>query len=76
MKKVIQHVGGRVVASEYFVEGEHRAKIEVKLLAELSIHLVHVSVELFQKMFKTIEHCVQRCWSTREVGAHKLFKDG
>src|SRR5207253_11407673 len=71
LKKIIEHVRGRIVASEHFVERKYRTKIEVKLLAELTIDLVHVPLELFQQTLKTIEHSVQRCCVTRKVGAHK-----
>ena len=76
LKEVIEHVRGRIVASEHFVERKHRTEIEVKLLAEFPINLVHVSVELFQQTLKTIEHSVQRGWIAGKVGTHKLFKDG
>ena len=50
LKEIIQHVGGRIVAANNFVEWKHRAEVEVRLLAELPVDLMHVAAKLFQQL--------------------------
>jgi hypothetical protein len=66
-------VGGRIVAGEYFVEGKHRASVEVGLLVERAIDFVHVAVELFEKTLEAVEHGVERGLIASEVGANEFL---
>ena len=35
LKEIVEHMGRRIVAANNFIEGQHRAEIEVKLLPKL-----------------------------------------
>ena len=74
LEEIIGNVGRRIVAADNFVEGKHRAEIEIKLLAELAVDLVHVSAQLLQQMFQAVEHRIQRGLISGEIGAHEIFK--
>ena len=52
-------MSGWIVAGEHFVEGKHRAEIEIGLLVELATDLVHVAIELFKQALKAVEHGVE-----------------
>jgi len=69
-------VGGRVVAANDFVERKHWTKIKVRLLAELTVDLMHVAAQLFQQTLQAVEHRIQRGLVSREVGAHEVVESG
>ncbi len=70
------NVRGGIVAAEDFVEGKHRAEVEVELLAELAIDLVHVAVELLEQALEAVEHGVERGLIAGKVGADEVFERG
>ena len=50
------------------------AEVEVLLLAELAVDLMHVSLQLFQQALKAAEHGVERGLITGEVGADEILE--
>src|SRR5208283_2689232 len=69
LKKIIEDVRRGIVASNDFIEGQHRAEVEIELLAELAVDLVHVAVELLEKTLEAIEHGIQRGLIAGEIRA-------
>ena len=76
LEEIIHHMRGRIVAANNFVKGKHGAEIEVQLLAELAVDLMHVSAELFQQALQAVEHRVQRGLISGEVGADEILERG
>ena len=68
LKEIVENVGGGIVAGDNFVERKHRAEIEVRLLAELPVDLVHMAAQLFQQTLQAVEHRIQRGLVSGEVG--------
>ncbi len=74
VEEVIEDMRGRIVTGEYFVERKHRAEIEIGLLIELAIDLVHVAIELFEQALEAVEHGIERGLIAGEVGADEVFE--
>ncbi len=69
-------MGGRVVTGEHFVEGKHRAEVEIGLLIELAINLVHVAIELFEQALKAVEHSVESSLVAGKICANEFLERG
>ena len=76
VEEIIKDVGGRVVASEDFVESEHRAQIEIGLLIKLAADFVHVAIELFEHVLETIKHGVEGGLVASKIGANEFLEHG
>src|SRR5437899_12473450 len=63
-----------IVPAEHLVEWKHRAKIEIHLLAELAIDLMHVAAELFEQALKAAEHRVECRLIASEICADKFLE--
>ena len=55
-------------------KGQDRPPIQIQLLAELPVDLVHVAVELFEQALEAIEHGIEGGLVTGEVGADEILK--
>ncbi len=75
LKQIIHDVRRRIIPADNFVKRKHRAEIEIHLLAEFAVDLVHVAAKLFQQFLQAVEHGVQRRLISRKVGAHEFFED-
>ena len=75
-EKIIGDVRRRIVAAEDLVERKHRAQIEVGLLAELAVDLVHVAVELLEQALEAAEHGVERGLVAGKIGADEILERG
>src|SRR5206468_13022461 len=63
-----------IVPAEHLVEWKHRAKIEIHLLAELAIDLMHVAAELFEQALEAVEHGIERSLIAGEICADKFLE--
>ena len=74
LEEIVEHMGRRIVAAEGFVERQDWAEVEVQLLAEFAIDLVHMAVELFQQPLIAVEHGIERGRIAGEVNPDEIFK--
>src|SRR5262249_16333327 len=76
LKEIVNHARRRIVSAEDFIERKNWSGVQVHLIAEHAVDLMHVAVELFHHVLEAVERGVERGLVAGEVSAHEILECG
>src|SRR5262249_35067347 len=76
VEEIVDDMSRWIVPPKCFVEGTNGTKVEIHLLAEFTIDLVHMSIKLLEQLLEAVEHCVESSLISGKAGANEVFVRG